>query len=197
MRRFDHYPLLIVCIAGFLLVSCASLQNAMKLSEIQFSFDRVSSVRVAGIDLMSVRSVNDINPFNVARATLAVSRGTLPLDLTVQVRTENPVVNSIAATLVSMEWTLMLDGRETISGVMNDQVTLPAGKPQTIPLTLRLNMVEFFNEKNALDMLDLALAVAGEGGRVPKGVALKIRPTIETPLGQIRYGEIMIKPRTS
>jgi len=177
-----------------LLSSCASLQQAMELSSVKFTFDRVSSVRVAGIDLMNLNSVNELNMFQMARATLALSRENLPLDMTVHVKTENPLINQVAATLVSMDWTLMLDGRETISGTLNEHVRLPAGEAQTIPLRLSLNMFKFFNEKNAVDMLDLALAIAGSKGSVPEGVALKIRPTIETPLGLMRYKEMLIQP---
>jgi hypothetical protein len=180
--------------AVLMLGSCATMKQALELSSVKFTLDHVSSVRVAGIDLMNVRSVNDLNMFQVARATLALSRQELPLDMTIHLKTENPLVNRIAATLVSMDWTLMLDGRETISGVLNDRITLPAGEAQTIPLTLRLNMYQYFNEKNATDMLDLALAFAGANGSIPKGVGLRIRPTIETPFGPMTYKPFLIEP---
>jgi len=180
--------------AVLLLSSCATMQQAMQLSSVKFTLDHVSSVSVAGIDLMNIRRVEDLNMFQVARATLALSRQELPLDMTVHLKTENPLVNRIATTLVSMDWTLMLDGRETISGVLNDRITLPAGEAQTIPLTLRLNMYQYFNEKNATDMLDLALAFAGANGAIPKGVGLRIRPTVETPFGPMTYKPFLIEP---
>jgi len=194
MKTNRYIQCIMVLLMLLLPVSCASLKDVMNLAEVKFSFDHVSSVRVGGIDVMNVRSVREINMAKVARATLMVTRGNLPLEMTVHVKTENPLINTVAATLVAMDWTLMLDGRKTISGTLNERVTLPAGQPQTIPLRFSLNMVEFFNEKNALDMLDLALAIAGENGKVPQGVALKIRPTIQTPLGVIRYRETTIKP---
>lgn len=194
MKQSRRLTIILAATAALLLSSCASLQQAMELSSVKFTFDRVSSVRVAGIDLMNLDSVEQLNMFQVARATLAVSRENLPLDLTVHVKTENPLINQIAATLVSMDWTLMLDGRETISGSLNERITLPAGEAQTIPLRLSLNMFKFFNEKNAVDMLDLALAFAGSNGSVPEGIALKIRPTVDTPLGLMRYKEMLIEP---
>ncbi|HKI62250.1 MAG TPA: hypothetical protein VKA31_08150, partial [Mariprofundaceae bacterium] len=181
--------------AVLLLSSCATMQKAMELSSVKFTLDHVSSVRVAGIDLMHVRRVDDLNMFDVARATLAFSRQELPLDLTVHLKTENPLINQIAATLVSMDWTLMLDGRETISGTLNDRITLPAGEAQTIPLRLSLNMYKYFSdEKSATDMLDLALAFAGANGSIPKGVGLRIRPTVETPFGPMTYKPMLIEP---
>ena len=194
MRHIQRLALIFGATLLLLLSSCATLQQAMELSSVKFTFDRVSSARVAGIDLMNLRSVEQLDMFQMARATLALSRENLPLDLTVHVKTENPLVNQVAATLVSMDWTLMLDGRETISGTLNDRISLPAGEAQTIPLRLSLNMFKFFNEKNAVDLLDLALAFAGSKGSIPQGVALKVRPTIDTPLGLMRYKEMLIEP---
>ncbi len=194
MRYLKRWTMILGAGVLLLLSSCATLEKAMDLSSVRFTFDRVSSVRVAGIDLMNIDAIDELNMFQVGRATLAVSRKNLPLDLTVHVKTENPVINRVAATLVSMDWILMLDGRETISGTLNERIKLPAGKAQTIPLRLHLNMFKFFNEKNAMDMLDLALAFAGSKGKMPQGVALKIRPTIDTPLGLMRYREMLIEP---
>ncbi|MES0371792.1 MAG: hypothetical protein ABUK11_05885 [Mariprofundaceae bacterium] len=194
--KLIHRAFLIQAAAALLLLSsCATLQQGIDLTSVKFSLDRVSSVRVAGIDLMNIRSVNELNMFQMARAALALSREQLPLDMTVHLKTENPMINQVAATLVRMDWTLMLDGRETISGTLNEKIMLPAGEVQDIPLSLRLNMYEYFEEKSAVDMLDLALAFAGAGGSVPEGVALKIRPTIDTPFGPITYGKaLLIEP---
>ncbi|HKI59785.1 MAG TPA: hypothetical protein VKA23_02015, partial [Mariprofundaceae bacterium] len=150
MKEIRRLAVMLGAAVLLLLSSCATLQQAMDFSSVKFTFDRVSSARVAGIDLMNLHSVEQLNMFQMARATLALSREDLPLDLTVHVKTENPLVNQIAATLVSMDWTLMLDGRETISGTLNDRITLPAGEAQTIPLRLSLNMFKFFNEKSAV-----------------------------------------------
>lgn len=178
-----------------LLGGCASLPSSMDLSQVRFTLQRVSDVHVAGIDVSRVASVDDLNMFQVARATLAVSRGQLPLDLTVHIQSENPLANHIAARLVRMDWTLVLDGRDTISGTFDRPVEIAAGSEQEIPLRLSLNLVEYFNEKSAADLLDLALAFAGEGGGIPHGLALRVRPTVDTPLGPIRYGKpILIEP---
>lgn len=172
------------------LSSCATLQKSVvDLSSVKFSLDHVSEVRVAGINLMNIESLDELNMFQVARATLGASRERLPLDLTIHLKTENPAINQVSATLTKMDWTLILDGRETISGILTKSVKLPAGSAQNIPLKLSLNMYEFFNEKNMMDLLELGLAFVGEDGRIPQGVALKLRPTIDTPFGPITYGK--------
>jgi len=176
---------------------CATLSQNNELSKVKFSLDRISDVRVAGINLMHITSPEDLNMFQIARATLAVSRENLPLNLTLHLKSENPLANRVAAKLVRIDWTLVLDGRDTVSGTMHNNINLAAGKSENIPLSLSLNLFEYFNEKSAMDILDLALAFAGADGQIPQGVALKVRPTIDTIFGPITYGKgILIELRS-
>ncbi len=183
--------------AAIFLASCASFITPTDLSKVKFSLDRVSAVRLAGIDLMDVKTLDELNMFQIGRATMALSRESLPLNLTLHLKSENPLANQVAARLTRMDWTLVLDGRDTISGTMEKNIQLVAGEAQDIPLNLSLNMFEFFDERSAMDMLELAMAFAAEGDAMPQGVALKIRPTIDTIFGPITYGKaLLIKPRS-
>jgi hypothetical protein len=98
---------------------------------------------------------------------------------------ENPAENSTDARLVRMDWTLLLQERETLSGVFADNVLLPPGQPTDVPITVSLNLVEFF-EGSARDLVELALSLSGQGGS-PKNVALRATPVIDTPIGPMRY----------
>lgn len=197
VQALTRMPIMLGIMGLFLLSGCATLPQNSALSKVKFSLDRISNVSLAGINLMDIQSPEDLNMFQLARATLALSRENLPLNLTLHLKSENPLANKIAAKLVRLDWTLVLDGRDTVSGSMNNDINLTAGKVESIPLRLSLNMFEYFNEKSAMDMLDLALAFAGADGAIPQGVALKVRPTIDTIFGQITYGKgILIEPRT-
>ena len=197
IQHYRHMTILISILALLSLSGCATLSQSTDLSKVKFSLDRISNVSVAGINLMHIQSPEDLNMFQIARATLAISRENLPLNLTLHLKSENPLANKVAAKLIRIDWTLVLDGRDTVSGTMHNNIKLTAGKAEDISLTLSLNMFEYFNEKSALDMLDLALAFAGADGSIPQGVALKVRPTIDTIFGPITYGKgILIEPRS-
>lgn len=195
MLKSKRSPKNIIPLLMLLLMSgCAFILPPSDLSQVKFSLDRVSAVKLAGINLMNISTPDELNVFQIARATLALSRENLPLNLTLHIKSENPLANQVAAKLTRMDWTLVLDGRDTISGSMEKNIQLAAGKSTDIPLNLSLNMFDFFNEKSAMDMIELALAFAGEDGQIPQGVALKVRPTIDTPLGPITYGrDLLIK----
>jgi hypothetical protein len=172
-------------IAGLGLAGCATLQQIAALSSVEFALDRVSALRLAGVDLSGVRTIQDVSPIDVARVTAALATGDVPLDFMLHVRATNPESNTVDARLVALDWTLLLEDRETISGALDRGVILPPGQPVDVPLAVRLDLSDFA-EGGARDLLELAISLAGAGGE-PRDIALRATPTIETSLGPIRY----------
>jgi hypothetical protein len=183
--RLTH-PAPVLCLAALSLLSgCATLQQFAALRDVDFSVERVSGVRLAGIDLSQVRSYSDLSVADAGRLALAVSQRDLPMDLRVHLTALNPADNSADARLVRMDWTLLLQSRETLSGTFADETLLPRGQPTDVPISVRLDLIDFF-EGSARDLFDLALDLAGRGGP-PSQVALRAVPTVDTALGPIRY----------
>lgn len=176
-------PFLAVVLLG--LAGCATLQQIAALRMVDFSIDRLTDVRLAGIDLSSVRSWSDLGTVDAGRLVLAVSQRALPLDFQLHLTAENPADNSVDARLVRMDWMLLLQDRETLSGVFANELLLPRGQPTDVPITISLDLLEFF-DGNAQDLLNLVLALTGQGG-APTEVTLRATPTIDTALGPIRY----------
>ena len=90
-----------------------------------------------------------------------------------------------AVQLVGLDWTLFVEGRETVSGIFNDQRVLPSGMTTDIPISMELDLVRFFG-RNAPDLINLALNLAGAGGS-PAMLRLEAQPSINTEFGPIRY----------
>jgi len=182
-RRTAHAPLILF----LLLAGCATLGRFADLISPTFTLENVSKVRLAGITISESIVSDGLDVFQAGRIALAATRQKLPLDLTLNVRSENPLINSVSAHLRQIDWVLLIDERETVSGTTAMQVELRPGQPELIPMSFRLNLMDFFMDKNALALIDLALRIASEPGRVPEGVGLQITPTIDTPLGPVRY----------
>jgi len=128
MTMLNRLPLVTAIAATLLfLTSCATLLPPTDLSKVKFSLDRVSAVRVAGIDLMNIESLDELNLFQMGRASMGLSRQSLPLDLTLHLKSENLLANRVAARLLRTDWTLVLDGRDTISGTMENNIRIAAG----------------------------------------------------------------------
>lgn len=174
--------LAVLCLP-LLLGSCATLQEIANLRNVDFAIDNVSQTNLAGVDVQDVRSYNDLNGGEIARLVAALTRGEMPLSFTLHVGATNPQENAVAARLVQLDWTLLLDNTETISGIFNDDRVIAPGASVDLPITMELDLVRFFG-RNAQDLVELAAAVAGQGS---KEIALRAQPTVTTPIGPITY----------
>ena len=169
---------------------CATIAAVVALRAVEFALGRVTGGLLAGVDLDRYRAGGSLNPVDAGRVALAIGRGELPLSFTLNVEATNPSDNP-AAQLVGLDYTLFLEGRETISGVVNDDRTIQPGATTSIPISMQLDLVQFFGT-NARDLTNLALNLAGAGGS-PTNIRLEAQPRINTEFGQIRYpGRISI-----
>lgn len=181
---------MLACLGLLLMLpSCAFLQSLAALSQVRFSLDRVSGVRVAGVSLDGVRSYSDLTLTDATRVAGALAGGTLPLDLNLHVAADNPTGNP-EARLLALDWTLFLRDRETVGGLLEREVRMPPGERTDVPLAVRLDLLEFF-DGGAGDLVELVLSLVREDGE-PVDVRLEALPTVDTPLGPIRYPEPLV-----
>lgn len=164
---------------------CATLQQLAALRQVAFALAGVQDGRVAGVPLSRIASYQDLTAVEIGRVALAIARNDLPLTFRVDVRAENPATNRATATMVRLAWSLYLDDKETINGVLDTTYTLPPGQPVIIPLQMALNLRQFFGGP-AESLVNLAAGVAGLRAN-PTRIALRAVPSIDTPLGPITY----------
>ncbi len=188
---------LTLALAGLaaVLAGCATLRQITALRQVDFSIAGVQDGRLAGVELRRIASYGDLSALEIGRIALAVTRRDVPLEFRVVIRADNPADNRTAATMVRLAWTLLLDDRETIHGVLDTTVTMPPGQTAYIPLPVRLNLRQFFDGP-AESLVNLAASVAGLSSR-PTRIAIRAVPTIDTPIGPITYpNPITIVSRT-
>lgn len=174
----------VVLLAG-LLTACSTLQEVIALRSVAFQVDRVTEVRMAGVDVSRVRTYSDLSLTDGARVATALATRELPLSFRLHLLAENPASNNVTARLVRLRWTLFLEDTETISGQIDREYTMPPGQPTDIPLDISLDLFDFY-DRSGKDLVELALNLAGAGGE-PKQVAIRAVPTISTALGPITY----------
>src|SRR4029453_13270514 len=97
----------------------------------------------------------------------------------------NPAENTVTARMVALDWTLFIENRQTLAGGLGSPVPIAPGTTTDVPLTVRLDLLEL-GTGGARDLFDLGLAIAGRG-TLQKDLRLDLAPTIETPLGPMRY----------
>lgn len=181
---------------------CATLQemqNAMvNLKRLQFKLDGVNPGTLAGIDLSKVNDPLRFNVIDGLKLTQAFANKSLPLQFTLKVAAKNPNDGSggapqSTATLSALAWTLKIDAQETISGDINSPIVIPGtGEVAVIPLSMSLDLYTFFHERGYKDVLNLALAVAGQNGSTAR-LTLAATPTVTVSGINLKYpGQINI-----
>jgi hypothetical protein len=190
-----------------LLLACASLSchelkelsNALSnLSRCKFKLDSINNFQLLGMPLASKQKLKDFGLADAARLAGAFAQNSFPASFTLNVAAVNPNdgtggTKNASATLTSLAWTLILDNTTTIRGDISDPIVIPGTGQQTIiPLTMGLDLAQFFKDKGYESVINLALALGGANGS-PARVTLRAKPTISTSLGKISYpGEINI-----
>lgn len=175
----------LLALVGLLtLGGCATLQQLVALEHVDFSLTGVSRVELGGVDVTNVRAPSDIGVMDGLSLANQIRTGSLPLAMVLDVDASNPESNADAR-MVRMDWTLFLDQRQTISGRLTEEVSIPSGTSASIPLQTELDLLEFF-DGGVDDLVQLVSSAAGLDGS-PPSVALEVLPVIRTAFGDIPY----------
>ena len=182
--------------------SCSVYQTMIDLSRLKFKLGDVYNFTIVGINVTNKRSISDFNSIEVLKLTSAIASGKLPASFTLNVETKNPNDGTggypkTDATIKSFPWRLEIDQVETISGNIGNPVSVPGtGDVTNIPLTMNMDLIEFFGNKGLDNLLNLALTLGGQEGSSSK-ITLYATPTVGSPLGDIKYpGELKIVDQT-
>lgn len=186
-------------------VGCTTAKGVMNaltnLQKLQFKLDNVNNFRVNGIDISRISQPSQISPLDIARLGAMIASKSLPVSFTLNVAAKNPNdgsggTQSTPLYLRKLAWTLLVDNRTTINGVVDQRLSIPgSGQSVTIPLTMNLDLYKFFSDKGLDDLMNLALAVGGAQGSASR-LKLTARVSVETPIGVIDYpGDLTIVDR--
>ena len=173
-----------VLVAG-MTTGCAATRELAALTQVGFSYDRVSGAQIAGVALSGIDSYDDIGPLDVARLAVAIGLKDVPLDLTVHLTALNPSTNDVNARMTALDWAYLVDGGEIVVGRLSEPHIFPPGEPRDVPVVVTVNLVRFFGTDGRA-LLETALVLAGQRTST-KRVTMRLTPSIETPAGKISY----------
>lgn len=163
---------------------CTAFREVANLRNVDFRIDRVSQGQLAGVNIENIESYRDLSASDIARLSASLADQEMPLSFVLHLEATNPSENETNARLTEMDWTLLLEDKETVSGTFDREIVLKPGDPQDVPIDIELDLIRFFDD-NLRGLVELASAVGGEGP--PQNLKVQVQPTIQTPLGPIRY----------
>jgi hypothetical protein len=181
------------------LQSCPTGFNALlNLQRLQFKLENVSNFRLAGISTGNKSKISDFSMSDALSLTRSVATNKLPAEFTINIAAINPndgkgIAPQRTATLSSLDFQLLIDDMPTIKGDISKPLDIPGtGETTMIPVTVSLDLYEFFGNKGYDGLINLALALGGAKGSTSH-IKLDARPSVSTIIGNITYpGRITI-----
>jgi len=195
--------LLLAALAGLLfLPSCETMDRLtralMSLRRLQFKLEGVHDFSLLGINLAGKSALTDFSPGDGLELVRGFSSKRLPAELTLDVLVQNPNDGTggstkTTSTLTSLESRLLIDGKPTVYGNIDQPIEVPGmGQATTIPIRMSIDLYEFFGQQGYEEIIGLALAVGGRRGDISR-ISLDAQPRVSTPYGEITYpGRITI-----
>src|SRR5689334_14664199 len=129
-------PLLLVALAG-----CAALTQLAPLYPVEFAFDHVSNVRIAGMS--PTEPYASLSPEDLSRVASAVARRNVPIDLVVHVRATSPTKNTVNARMPQMEWAFFVQDSLAVRGTLAQDFLMEPGKPLDIPIPVHFDAYDY------------------------------------------------------
>jgi hypothetical protein len=166
MKNF-RFPVAVML--TLLLVSACDVLNQVQqmanLTKCEFRLKTVDQLRLAGVNIQQIRQLSDLSLMDAAKiTTAAMSGGSLPLNFTLNVEAKNP--NTAVAGLNRLDWTLLIDDIEMVSGVNENRVQIPAnGSTSIIPLTISIDLKQALKGKSGDAIANFGLNLAGAGNQ--------------------------------
>ena len=164
--------------------SCDILQQMVTFTKCEFKMNSLTDTKLVGVNIQNKNSFSDLSFMDAATATKTLLGGELPLSFNLNIETKNP--NASTAAMQKMEWILFIDDIKITTGIVDQQITIPPGATQNIPIAIKLDLKELFNNKTKTSLLNFGFNLA-DAGNYPTRVKLDIKPTINVAGIPIEY----------
>lgn len=196
MKKNKFFALIII--VSLFTIQCSVYQTLTNISRLQFKVGTVNGFELNGISFSNKSKLSDFNAVDLLKLTSAFAGGSLPASFVLNVEAKNPNNGTggykrTDATLQNFKWRLFLDDKETISGDIDQPITVPGtGEITVVPLRINIDLMKFFKDKGYDSVINLALALGGSNSSSSK-ITLFATPTVSSPFGNITYpGELKI-----
>lgn len=167
--------------------SCDILQQTAEIQRLrlcEFDVNGVSGVKVAGIDLRQGMTRSDLNAAQIMQLTNAVFSNKMPLKFDLLVKVDNP--NDKTAALSRMDYSIVVDGLELISGNINQRYEVGPGSSTVIPLPIEIELFQALSGQSADAISNLAFKLTGSESK-PVDLLFRVKPYINVGGRQMAY----------
>ena len=184
MGKIKYVLILVLMVATS---SCEVLQQATELTSFvkcKFKLHTIQDLTLAGVNIQEIKSISDLNLFDAAKLTAALSSRNLPLSFVLNIQVQNP--NQNQAAMNRLNWQLFIDETEITEGVLTQRLEIGPNQIGTLPLQLNMNLKEVFAKESGTSLMNLVFNLVGSGNE-PTNISLRAKPTILVANREIVY----------
>lgn len=173
-----------------LLTSCGinkQISQAKTLGDCRYTINSVDSIYLSGINVQSLRKIEDLDPVKYPRLAAGLLTRNVPLDARLNLQITNPT-NRIAG-INQLEYRILLAGQELFTGYLNQRIEVqPGGGKTVVPVRLNTNAYQLLtDDKTRNAFTQLMQNLAGSANTQPSKLTIRIKPTLDLGSKQINY----------
>ncbi|MEJ8800651.1 hypothetical protein [Pontibacter sp. H249] len=181
MKRSMAIMLVLISLISF---SCKQASDLKAFTEAKYSLQEVQDLKLNGIDVMQKRNPTDFTTREGDSILASISENNLQAStiLYLNVSMPDPEV-SRQMTITQLKWQLLVDGKQTLDGVIALPIELQNGLNE-LPIKTVVKMAEQEGVRNyeGLSKLMTLLSLKKD---LRQNLTLQIKPTVETPVGAV------------
>ncbi len=169
------------------LSACDILQQVTEMQQLSlctFDLNGVDQVKLAGIQLRPGMEKSGLTVSESLTLAGAIFNKSLPLQMNMMVKVDNP--NEKKASLNKMDYILFVDGKELISGMVQEKFEINGESSLMLALPMSLDLYKVLQNETSDALVNLAFKLVSDKGQ-PTEVMLKIKPYLKIGSSELAY----------
>lgn len=183
-RRFGIAWFAALLLLPLFILGCSTKSDVDAFKEAKYDLAGIDAVNLNGVSLLNKSDISDFSFSEAAQLFSAVSKNNLAATSTLGLQVTLPEGSKDRTmTVQQLKWQLLVDGKQAVSGLVNEPVELKDGL-NTITVSSLVKLAEDKGRVDINQLLQLASLLNQHGGDKP-AVSLQIKPTIQTSIGPL------------
>ncbi|MEJ8757077.1 hypothetical protein WG947_08725 [Pontibacter sp. H259] len=176
-----HFAPLWLLLPLFIL-GCSTKSDIEAFKEADYDLAKVEAVNLNGVNLLNKTDVSDFSFSEASRLFSGISANKLAATSTLGLVVTLPEGSKDRTmTVDQLKWQLLVDGKQAVSGLVNEPVQLKDGL-NTITVSSIVKLAESQGRVDFDQLMQLASLLNQKGSNRPP-ISLQIKPTIATSIG--------------
>ncbi|WP_460922528.1 hypothetical protein [Pontibacter brevis] len=183
MRKYSYIYSLLLTMA-VLFTGCKQASDLKAFTEAKYSLKEVQDLQLNGVDVMKKRAAHDFTTSEGDSLLASISDNTLRASTTLYLQVQMQEPEEVRQmTITEMKWQLLVDGEETLQGVVQEPMKLREGLNE-LPIHTSVTMSEPEGIRN-YEGLSKLMTLISQKKDLRQNLTFQIKPTVQTPIGEI------------